>query len=218
MPLFNKFTPLEDGELKDTLESLSDQEHFALSGIYVMDGSKRSAKSNAFFTGMGKKKRIALFDTLLENLSTREIAAVLAHEIGHYKKRHITKMLLIGIVKTGIIFFLISLFLDDKTLFSAFGVQQTSTYAGLLFFMLLYSTLALLPQAAFNKLTRMYEFEADRFAAQTTGEPEALVDALKRLSMDNLSNLTPHPLFVALNYSHPPVLERIKALRTLENT
>ncbi|WP_319582037.1 M48 family metallopeptidase [uncultured Pseudodesulfovibrio sp.] len=212
LPLFNKFTPLEEGELRTKLEAFAAKAGFELSGIYVMDGSKRSTKGNAFFTGFGKRRRIALFDTLIKEMDADEIVAVLAHEVGHAKLGHIKSMLVTGIVKAGVLFYLMSLFLDSKGLFAAFGMEHMSLYAGLVFFVLLYTPLSLALSVVANAISRKHEFEADAFAARTTGRPEDMISALKKLSASNLSNLTPHPLTVWLEYSHPPVLARIRAL------
>ncbi len=216
LPLFNKFTPLEDGELKEKIEKFAKDNGFELSGIFMIDGSKRSTKANAYFTGFGKKKRIALFDTLINNLSTDEIVAVLAHEIGHSKLGHIRKMMTMSIINTGAVFLLMSFFLGNKELFAAFGMQNISVHAGLIFFALLYTPVSIVLSIFSNIRSRKHEFEADAFAAQTTHEPEALIGALKKLSVSNLSNLTPHPFYVWLEYSHPPVLKRIEALRAFE--
>lgn len=213
MPLFNKFEPLEDGELRQAIEEYADKVDFPLQGIYVMDGSKRSSKSNAFFTGFGKNKRIALFDTLIENHTTEELVAVLAHEIGHYKKNHIVKNMTISILHTGIMFVLLSIFLQVPALFDAFFMEEMSVYAGLLFFGLLYSPVETVLSIFMQMMSRRHEYEADHFAASTIEKSEAMVDVLKKLSKDNLSNLTPHPFYVFLNYSHPPALKRIKAIR-----
>ncbi|BBD09465.1 M48 family metallopeptidase [Desulfovibrio ferrophilus] len=216
LPLFNKFTPLPDGELRNAIEALATKTGFTLSGLFMMDGSKRSAKSNAFFTGFGKKKRIALFDTLIEQMSTEQIVGVVAHEVGHNKRGHILRMTAMGIAKTGLVLFLMSLFLDNGELFAAFGMEQVSIHAGLIFFMLLYTPVALVLGIAAQMLSRRHEFEADAFAAEATGDPEPLISALKTLSVANLSNLTPHPAYVFVHYSHPPVLARIKALHGLK--
>ncbi|MGM0539580.1 MAG: M48 family metallopeptidase [Thermodesulfobacteriota bacterium] len=213
LPLFNTFMPLEDGELKDRILEYARQNGVTIQDILVMDGSKRSARSNAFFTGFGRKKRIALFDTLLEKHSPEELVAVLAHEVGHWKLRHIRKMLLLGIGKTGIVLFLLAAAVRFDPLFEAFWLEQASVHAGLVLFLLVYTPLSLLLSIALHYLSRQHEFEADAFAARTTRQPESLIQALKKLSRDNLSNLTPHPLKVYLEYSHPPVLERIRALR-----
>jgi STE24 endopeptidase len=213
MPLFNKFEPLEDSELRQSIEKYAESVNFPLQGVYVMDGSKRSSKSNAFFTGFGKNKRIALFDTLIEKHTTDELVAVLAHEIGHYKKKHIIKNMAISVLHTGIMFALLSVFLQVPALFEAFYMDQMSVYAGLLFFGLLYSPIETILGVGMQVLSRKHEFEADHFAATTIEKREAMINALKKLSKDNLSNLTPHPFYVFLNYSHPPVLQRVEAMR-----
>ncbi len=213
MPLFNKFTPLDDGELKEKITSYANGQQFAMQGIFTMDGSKRSSKLNAFFTGFGKFRKIVFYDTLVEKLSTDEIVAVLAHEMGHFKLKHIFIMLLSSIIQTGIMFFLLSLTLSNSNLFQAFGMSNVSTYASLIFFGFLYSPVNLLVSILFNIISRKHEYEADAYAAKTTNMPEKLISGLKQLSQENLSNLTPHPFHVFLHYSHPPVLERIDALR-----
>lgn len=213
MPLFNKFEPLEAGELRRAIEEYAEKVNFPLKGIYVMDGSKRSSKSNAFFTGFGKNKRIALYDTLIEKHTTEELVAVLAHEIGHYKKKHIIKNMVISILHTGIMFGLLSIFLQVPALFDAFFMEAMSVYAGLLFFGLLYSPVETILGIFMQKLSRRHEYEADQYAAVTIGDKEEMVNVLKKLSKDNLSNLTPHPFYVFLNYSHPPALDRINAIR-----
>jgi STE24 endopeptidase len=216
MPLFNKFTPLEDGELKETILNYASQVNYPLAGLYVMDGSRRSTKSNAFFTGFGKNKRIALFDTLIEKHTVKELLSILAHEIGHYKKKHVQIGLLISILHTGIVFYLLSLFLTQKGLFDAFYMEQMSIYAGFLFFGMLLSPLEVLLSILMSIVSRHHEYQADRFAVETTGQAEAFINALKKLSVHNLSNLRPHPFYVFLNYSHPPVLKRILAIRTIQ--
>lgn len=214
MPLFNKFTPLEDGELKQAILDYAGKVSFPLRGIYKIDGSRRSSKSNAFFTGFGRNKRIALFDTLIENHSVPELVAVLAHEVGHYKKKHIPKNMVISILHTGVMLFLLSLFIRVPGLHEAFFMEHISVYAGLVFFGLLYSPIEMVLSVIMQVMSRKHEFEADRFAADTTGDPESMVSVLKKLSADNLSNLTPHPFHVFLHYSHPPVLQRIRAIRS----
>ncbi|QJB55098.1 M48 family metallopeptidase [Pseudodesulfovibrio sp. zrk46] len=212
LPLFNKFTPLEEGELRTALVEYARKTQFELSGIFVMDGSKRSTKGNAFFTGFGKRRRIALFDTLIDDQDTSEIVAVLAHEVGHAKRGHIRKRLAVGILKTGVVFYLMSIFMHSPGLFAAFGMENMSNYAGLVFFVLLYTPVSLVLSVLANRVSRKHEFEADAYAAETTGDPGAMISALKKLSASNLSNLTPHPLTVWLDYGHPPVLERVRAL------
>ena len=216
LPLFNTFTPLEEGELRDKILEYARQNGAAVRDISVMDGSRRSAKSNAFFTGFGRKKRIALFDTLISKHTPDELVAVLAHEIGHWKLKHILKGLVLGIVKVGVLLGLLSAAVRYEPLFAAFGLGQVSVHAGLVFFLLLYTPLSLVLAMGMNHLSRKHEYEADAFAARTTGKPEALIQALKKLSRDNLSNLTPHRLLVFLDYSHPPVIKRVRALRALK--
>lgn len=213
MPLFNKFTPLEEGELRQTIMDYAKQVNFSLQNLFVMDGSKRSSKSNAFFTGFGKNKRIALFDTLIEKHSVKELLLVLAHEIGHYKKKHIIKSMIISVLHMGVMFYLLSIFLNHKGLFDAFYMKEMSIYAGLIFFGMLYSPVEMILSVFMQIFSRKNEFEADNFAAETTKDPKSMINALKKLSADNLSNLTPHPFYVFLNYSHPPVLQRINALK-----
>ncbi|MBE9535720.1 MAG: M48 family metallopeptidase [Proteobacteria bacterium] len=213
MPLFNKFTPLGEGDLRSAIMDYAASVRFPLDNLFVMDGSKRSSKSNAFFTGFGKNRRIALFDTLIEKHTVAELVAVLAHEIGHYKKRHVIQGMLIGIVHMGILFYLLSIFLGHKGLFEAFFMEEISVYAGLIFFSLLFTPLELVLSLFMHGLSRRNEYEADRFAMETTGSGDAMVAALKKLSVHNLSNLTPHPFYVFLNYSHPPLLQRIAAIR-----
>jgi len=216
LPLFNTFTPLGEGELRDRILSYAQENGADVQDISVMDGSRRSAKSNAFFTGFGRKKRIALFDTLIERHTQDELLAVLAHEIGHWRLRHILKGLIVGIVKMGVLLGLLSIAVRWQPLFEAFGVDQVSVHAGLVFFLLLYTPVSLALSVGINQLSRRHEFEADAFAATTTGKPESLIQALKKLSRDNLSNLTPHPLTVFLEHSHPPVLERVRTLKGMK--
>ncbi|WP_462268497.1 M48 family metallopeptidase [Desulfobacter sp.] len=218
MPLFNKFTPLEDGELKDKLLAYAKTIDFPLTQIFVMDGSKRSTKSNAFFTGFGKNKRIVLFDTLINAHTPDELLAVLAHEMGHFKKKHIQRRLIFGILQMGVIFYLLSLFITHQSLFTAFYVDTPSIYAGLVFFSILFSPVDLVISIIMQFFSRKDEYEADRFAALTTKKAGALITALKKLSADNLANLTPHPFYVFLNYSHPPLAQRIAAMEEIERT
>ena len=213
MPLFNDFEPLEEGDLRQKIEDMAASINFPLQGILVMDGSKRSSKSNAFFTGFGKNKRIALYDTLIEKHTDDELVAVLAHEIGHYKKKHIIKNMAVSILHTGVMFLLLSLFLNAQGLYEAFYIEQPSVYAGLIFFGMLYAPIEMVLSLFMQVISRKHEYEADRFATETTRQPETMVQALKKLSKDNLSNLTPHKFYVFLNYSHPPVLNRIEAIR-----
>ena len=212
MPIFNKFVPLEEGELKTAIREYAEEQGFKMKGIFSMDGSKRSTKSNAFFTGFGRFRRIVLFDTLIEKHSVDELVSILAHEIGHYRKKHIFKSVLISILTTGMMFFILSLFINNKDLFAAFQMQETSIYASLFFFGFLYAPIEMVIGISGNILSRRHEYEADAYAIKTTHKPQAMITALKKLSVDNLSNLTPHPLKVFLGYSHPPVLERIRAI------
>lgn len=212
MPLFNRFDPLEEGELKDAIISYARSIGFSLSNIFVMDGSRRSSKSNAFFTGFGRHRRIVLFDTLIENHTADELVAVLAHEMGHYQLRHILKMMLISILQTGLLFYLMSMIIQTPALFEAFYVEQPSIHAGLIFFSMLYAPIDFFLGLIVQRLSRTHEYAADRFAVTTTGHRMPMINALKKLSVHNLSNLTPHPFYVFLNYSHPPVLQRIAAI------
>ena len=214
-PMFNKFTPLEKGELRTAIENYAQKVRFPLSRIDVMDGSKRSAKSNAYFSGFGKQKRIALFDTLLEKHSNDEMVAILAHEVGHYKKHHIKVGILISILHTGLLFWLLSIFIDNPGLFEAFQMREISVYGGLTFFMILYSPVELVLSVIMNAVSRRNEFQADAYSAKTTEKSEHLISGLKNLSVSNLGNLTPHSLSVLLDHSHPPVLERITALKKI---
>lgn len=213
-PLFNRFRPLEEGELRAAVLGYARSVAFPLEGLFVIDGSRRSTKANAFFTGFGQHKRVALFDTLIEKHPTDELVAVVAHEIGHYKRKHIVKGLALSVLQAGAVFFLLSIALTHRGLFEAFGVSEPSVWAGLVFFGLLYTPLDLVLSLLLQAFSRRNEFEADAYARETTGQHEPLVHALKRLSADSLSNLTPHPLYVVLHHSHPPLLERIRALRT----
>lgn len=213
MPLFNTFTPLADGELRERIMNYARSVGFSLENVFVIDGSKRSSKSNAFFTGFGRHKRIALFDTLIARHSVPELVGILAHEIGHYKKHHIVQGMVISIAHLGVMLYLLSLSLGSQGLFDAFGMSHRSVYGGLVFFGLLLTPLELALSLLMNRLSRKNEFEADRFASQTTGSGEDLVLALKKLSVHNLANLTPHPFYVTLHYSHPPLLARIAAIR-----
>lgn len=212
VPLFNKQTPLPEGELKSAIESFSDKVGFKLDNIYVIDGSKRSTKANAYFTGLGAKKRIVLYDTLISDLTTKELVAVLAHEIGHYKKNHVIWSLLLGIVQTGIVLFIFSLFVGSPELSAALGVAQPSFHIGLIAFGVLYSPISMITGLGMNLFSRKNEYQADAFAAKYFDSHE-LASALKKLSVKNLSNLCPHPAYVFFHYSHPTLLQRLKALK-----
>lgn len=213
MPLFNTFTPLDTGELRDAITSYSRTATFPLKDIFVVDGSRRSVKANAFFTGLGRNKRIGLFDTLVSRYSVPELVTIVGHEIGHYRKGHITQGVAVQVTYLGGQFFAMSLVIGRQGLFDAFYMTEPSVYAGLVFFGLLFAPVEMALSLFVNALSRKNEFEADSFAAETPGHREHLISALKKLSADSLTNLTPHPLYVVLHHSHPPVLERIAALR-----
>lgn len=213
MPVFNKFIPLEGGELKQAIEDYARSQEFKLKGIFTMDGSKRSTKTNAFFTGFGRFRRIVLYDTLVEKHTVKELVSILAHEMGHYKKKHILKSIGLSILSTGLMFGILSLFLNNRGLFAAFKMQEISIYASLLFFGFLYSPIQMGLSIFGNMLSRRHEYDADEYAVKTYNASASMIVALKKLSVENLSNLTPHPLKVFLSYSHPPVLERIRAIR-----
>jgi STE24 endopeptidase len=217
MPLFNKYTPLEEGDLRSAIENYAAEQDFRMKGVFQMDGSRRSSKSNAFFTGFGKSRRIVLYDTLIKNHDVDELLAVVAHEMGHYKRHHVLKAMGRGIITSGIMFFLLSLFMKNEGMFQAFGIESAyvSIYASLVFFGFLYAPIATGISVFENILSRNHEFEADAYAARTTGKSEAMIAALKRLTVDNLGNLNPHPFKVFLDYSHPPVLKRIQHLESL---
>lgn len=212
MPLFNKFTPLEDGALKDAIFSYAERVNFPLKELFTMDASRRSSKGNAFFTGFGKNKRIALFDTLVHRHSDDELVTILAHEVGHYKKRHVLVGTLLSIVETGVFLGLFALLKDQAGLFEAFRVNEPSVYAGIIFVPVLLRPLQLVLSVGSAALSRHHERAADAFAVETTGRGDLLAAGLRRLSKDNLANLTPHPYYVFLKYSHPPLLERVRAL------
>ncbi len=218
MPLFNRFTPLPAGELRERLLAFAARLGFPLAGVWVIDGSRRSRKGNAFFTGFGRHRRIALYDTLIEDQGPEQLVAILAHEIGHCRLRHLVKQLTLHVVHTGVLCYLLGLFLTEPRLYAAFGLETAEPdalpiHAGLVFFLLLYTPLELLLGPLFNQLARAWEYEADQFAA-THQEDGArhLTAALKQLARDNLTNLTPHPLNVFLHYSHPPLRARLAAL------
>lgn len=218
MPLFNKFTPMPEGETKQAIEALGDKCGFPLDGVFVMDGSKRSTKANAFFTGLGKRKKIALFDTLMEKHSEPELLSVLAHEIGHFRCGHIKQRLVVGILQMAVIFFLLGLATDptgkfSRLLFDAFGVERISPHVGLVLFGILLEPVSKLLSVFANAWSRKHEFEADAYAKKVTGGHHPLEEALKKLSADHLSHPTPAPLRVWLDYSHPPLLTRLAAMR-----
>ena len=208
VPLFNKQTPLEEGKLRSSIEEFARRASFPISNIYVMDGSKRTTKSNAYFTGFGKKKRIVLYDNLAKDLSTEEIVAVLAHEIGHYKKRHIIYSMTLSLSSTGFMLWLLSIFLENPAISYALGGATQSFHLGLAGFALLYSPVSEVLGLGANCISRRHEYAADNFTV-THDIGEALIKALKKISSKALSNLTPHPLVVFWNYSHPTLLQRI---------
>ena len=211
VPLFNKQTPLEEGELRDAITAFSDKAGFKLKNVFVIDGSKRSTKANAYFTGLGAKKRIVLYDTLINDLGADEIVGVLAHEIGHYKKKHTLIGVILSILQTGVILFILSLFVGSPVLSEALDASMPSFHIGLIAFGILYSPLSLVLGIGMNVMSRKNEYQADRYASEMF-RPQPLVDALKKLSRKNLSNLTPHPVYVFFHYSHPPLYQRVKAL------
>lgn len=211
VPLFNKQKPLEEGELRSAIEKFSKKVGFKLKDIYVIDGSKRSAKANAYFTGLGPKKRIVLYDTLIENHTIDELVAVLAHEIGHYKKKHTLIGMALGIAQTGVILYILSVFISNPVLSQALGAPEGSFHMGVLTFGILYSPLSMVIGIAMNMISRRHEFAADRYAA-VHFDGNSLKEALKKLSVKNLSNLRPHPAVVFVSYSHPPLLQRLEAI------
>ncbi|MDT0554673.1 M48 family metallopeptidase [Patiriisocius hiemis] len=211
VPLFNKQTPLEEGTLRDKIEAYANKVGFTLKNIFVIDGSKRSTKANAYFSGFGSEKRITLYDTLINDLEDEEIVAVLAHEVGHYKKKHIITNLLSSIITTGVMLWLLSLFIGNPLLSEALAVNQPSFHIGLIAFGVLYSPISEIIGIVMNYISRAFEYQADNYAKQTyKGGP--LISALKKLSKNSLSNLTPHPAYVFMHYSHPTLLERYQNL------
>ncbi len=213
-PMFNKFTPLEEGPLLNKIKDYLKTVDFPVKKLEVMDGSKRSSHSNAYFSGMGKNKRIALFDTLVEQMDDDEIVAVIAHEVGHYKLKHVHTGIFLSAIQSGIMFFILSIFMMNSDLFAVFKMENLSIYASLVFFSILYTPISMFMGFVFSFISRKNEFAADNYSAKTAKMPEKLITSLKKMSKENLSNLTPHWLNVMLNYSHPPVLERIKALKS----
>jgi STE24 endopeptidase len=211
-PLFNKFDPLSDEELNEKIQKYAKDQKFSLKGIFQMDGSKRSNKLNAFFTGFGKYRRIVLFDTLLDKLDHDEIIAVIAHEMGHYKKKHLYSGLVISTLSSFVMFYVLSIFITDKALFSVFGIEEVSVYAGIMFFSFLYSPVEMVLSVLGNFLSRKHEYEADAYAASSTGLAKKLISSLKKLSFNNMSLLLPSSLDVFFHYTHPPLSQRIAAL------
>ena len=211
LPLFNKLTPLEDGSLRTLIEAYGKKVDFPLTNIYVIDGSKRSSKANAFFSGLGKKKKVVLYDTLIENHTDEELLAIFAHEVGHYKKKHIQLGLVLSVLQSGLMLFVLSLMIFNVQLSEALGATSMKIHLNLIAFGILYSPISMLTGLIMNLVSRKNEFEADRFAVDTA-DGTKLTAALKKLSSDNLSNLLPHPAYVFVNYSHPPLLQRIDAI------
>lgn len=212
VPLFNKQTLLGEGELRDAIEAFAQKAGFAINNIYVMDASKRSTKANAYFTGFGAKKRIVLFDTLINDLDKDEIVAVLAHEIGHYKKKHTLQGMFISICYTGIMLFLLSLLLDNKDIAIALGGQSASFHLGLIAFSIFFTLVSFVINVLSSIHSRKNEYQADGYAAGF-GLADSLISGLKKLSVKSLSNLNPDSLYVFFNYSHPTLLQRIKAMK-----
>ncbi len=212
VPLFNKLTPLASGELRMAIEEYAQKVSFPLTNIFVIDGSKRSSKANAFFSGFGKNKKVVLYDTLIEKHSIEELVAVLAHEVGHFKKKHIIGSMILGIAQTGLMLFLLSQMIFSSEVSWAMGGETTALHLNMLAFGILYSPLSKVLGVLMSVYSRKNEYEADAYASITYGSAP-LESALKKLSADNLSNLTPHPWYVFLNYSHPTLLQRITAMR-----
>ena len=211
VPIFNKLSPLEEGSLKNKIEKYSKKIGYSLDKIFVIDGSKRSSKANAFFSGLGPKKTIALFDTLIDKHEEDELVAVLAHEVGHYKKNHIKQGLLLSISQVGIICYTLQLCLNEPNLSLALGGLESSFHLSLIAFSFLFSPLSIIIGIGMNIFSRKNEYEADKYAKETYNG-ESLKNALKKLSSDSLTNLYPHPLYVFVHYSHPPLLKRLEAL------
>ena len=212
VPLFNKQTPLQEGELRDEIEKFAQKSDFEVTNIYVIDGSKRTTKANAYFSGMGKKKRIVLYDTLIEELTTPEIVAVLAHEIGHYKKRHTLKNFVLAAIAMLIQLYVLSLALTSTTMAEAMGLMQPAFAVSMIAFGILYTPIDMLTGLFMNSVSRKAEYEADNFAAKYQLGKE-LISALKKISVKSLSNLTPDKLYVKFHYSHPTLLQRIQAIK-----
>lgn len=213
VPLFNKQTPLEDGDLKTAITNYANKVGFKLDAIFVIDGSKRSTKANAYFSGFGKTKQITLYDTLINDLNTEEIVAVLAHEVGHYKKNHIIFNLITSVLLTGLTLFILSLFINQPILSEALGVTKPSFHIGLIAFGILYTPISEITGLLMNTVSRKFEYQADNYAKETY-KAEPLITSLKKLSKNSLSNLTPHPAYVFMHYSHPTLLERFNNLKS----
>ena len=214
LPIFNKLSPLEDGELKDKINAYAKKVDFSLDNIFIIDGSKRSTKANAFFSGLGRKKKIVLYDTLINDHSQEELVAVLAHEVGHFKKKHIVTGLILSVFQMGITFYVMSLLIFNSDLSTALGAEELSIHINFIAFGMLYTPISRITGLFMNMLSRKNEYEADAFAANSY-DAKPLMSALKRLSVSSLSNLTPHPFYVKMNYSHPTLLQRIEAMEKL---
>jgi STE24 endopeptidase len=214
LPLFNKLVPMESGDLKNAIQNYSEKVNFPLKNIFVIDGSKRSSKGNAFFSGLGKQKKVVLYDTLIENHTVEELTAIFAHEVGHYKKKHIVQGVVISVLSIGFTLFLLSKMILNSEVSWAMGGEISAIHLNMLAFGVLYSPLRHIIGLFSNILSRKNEYEADSFAVITFGG-QPLIDALKKLSTDHLSNLTPHPAYVFFNYSHPPLIQRVKAMKSL---
>jgi STE24 endopeptidase len=215
LPLFNKLKPLPAGELRDEVEAYCQSQGFPLSKLWEMDASKRSTKLNAFFSGMGKVKIIGLYDTLIQKLTTKEVVAVLAHEVGHYKRKHVYTMFLFSNVQTLILFALMGWLLGSPNLARALGSEIPSFHLSLISFVLLFSPLSTILGLIANSFSRFNEYQADQFSIDTyPGAREHLHSALKKLSVESLKDLNPHPMYVKVNYSHPPILERLANLKS----
>ena len=214
VPLFNKQTPLQEGSLRDKIQAFAGKVGFKLDNIYVIDGSKRSTKANAYFTGLGPKKRVVLYDTLIDELTEEEIVAVLAHEVGHYKKRHTLRSMVVSVIQMGVLFWLFSLCVNNAALSEALGGDRAYFQLGLIAFAILYSPVNLILGIGMNVWSRSNEYEADAFAARYY-EGDYLVSGLKKISVKSLSNLTPHPLYEYIYYSHPSLLKRIDAVKRI---
>lgn len=213
LPLFNKLTPLPEGNLKTAIQQFASSVDFPLDNIFVIDGSKRSSKANAFFSGIGRKKKIVLYDTLIQKHTTEELVAVLAHEVGHFKKKHIIRGFVLSIVQVFFTMFILSLIVYNGNLSLALGASQQSIHLNLVAFSILFAPISGLTGLLMSMYSRKNEFEADAYARETFSGP-ALAEALKKLSVDSLSNLYPHPLYVFFHYSHPPLLKRLEAINT----
>lgn len=211
VPLFNKQTPLGAGELREKLNNLAEKTGFRLKDIFVIDGSKRSTRSNAYFSGFGARRRIVLYDTLINNQTPDQITAVLAHEVGHYKRHHIIKTLILSVLQTGLLLYLFSVIVGNPLIYEALGSSRQSFHLGLIIFAILFSPVSTVISLGTNYISRQFEFEADKFAAGNA-DPEALASSLRLLAADNLSDLTPHPVYVWIYYSHPPLDKRLERI------